>query len=140
MSTESLRILGLETNKSITQSIQELIGTNGIFHISWRKKDRRLFVKNQYGFEEENIDFGKHTILRTGNFRLGVVKNLKGGERNTSPEDYMIAFDMGKKGYRNIYYNTIEKITVNKQTFTIKVIDNKKYRFAMVEPNKYGAL
>ena len=52
----------------------------------------------------------------------------------------MIAFDMGKKGYRNIYYNTIEKITVNKQTFTIKVIDNKKYRFAMVQPNKYGAL
>ena len=47
MSTESLRILGLETDKSITQSIQELIGTNGIFHISWRKKDRRLFVKNQ---------------------------------------------------------------------------------------------
>mgnify|MGYP003625698583 FL=1 len=61
-------------------------------------------------------------------------------KRNTSPEDYMIAFDMGKKGYRNIYYNTIEKITVNKQTFTIKVIDNKKYRFAMVQPNKYGAL
>lgn len=133
MHTKNLKVLGLETNKSISDSIQELIGNNGIFHISWRKKDRRLFVKNQNGFEEENTDFGKHTILRTGNFRLGVVKNLKGGERNSSPSDYMIAFDMSKKGYRNIYYNTIEKITVNKQTFHVRVIDSKQYRFALVE-------
>ena len=48
---------------------------------------------------------------------LGVVKNLKGGKRNTDPNEYLIAFDMSKKGYRNIYYNTIERITVNKQTF-----------------------
>jgi len=40
---------------------------------------------------------------------------------------------MSKKGYRNIYYNTIEKITVNKQTFHVAVIDTKHYRFGLIE-------
>ena len=126
-------MLGLELEKSIPQSIQELIGTSGIFHIKWKKKDKRQFVDNEFGFSVINPDYDKHTILRTGNFRLGVVKNLKGSKRTTSPNDYMIAFDMSKKQYRNIYYNTIEKITVNKQTFHVKVIDSKSYRFALVE-------
>ena len=40
---------------------------------------------------------------------------------------------MSKKGYRNIYYNTIERITVNKQTFNVAVIDTKHYRFGLIE-------
>ena len=64
---------------------------------------------------------------------LGVVKNLKGGKRNTDPNEYLIAFDMSKKGYRNIYYNTIERITVNKQTFFVRVVDTKHYRFALID-------
>ena len=40
---------------------------------------------------------------------------------------------MSKKGYRNIYYNTIEKITVNKQTFNVKVVDTKNIRFGLIE-------
>ena len=43
---------------------------------------------------------------------------------------------MSKKGYRNIYYNTIEKITANKQTFYVKVIDTKHYRFGLIEQEK----
>ena len=123
-------MLGLELEKSVSQSIQELIGTSGIFHIKWKKKDRRKFLDKPH---RTNPDYDKHTILRTGNFRLGVVKNIKGKKRTTSPSDYMIAFDMSKRQYRNIYYNTIEKITVNKQTFHVKVIDSKSYRFALVE-------
>ena len=123
----------LELNKSVPQKIQEICGTNGIFHIRWKKKDRRQFIDNESGYPVINPDYDKNTILRTGNFRLGVVKNLKGGKRNTDPNEYLIAFDMSKKGYRNIYYNTIERITVNKQTFFVKVVDTKHYRFALID-------
>tara|TARA_Y100001938_G_scaffold98779_1_gene135187 strand:- start:585 stop:992 length:408 start_codon:yes stop_codon:yes gene_type:complete len=129
----------IETDKTIPEAIQKIVGTNGIFHIRWRKKDRRQFVDNEFGFPVINPDYDKNTILRTGNFRLGVVKNLKGGKRNTDPNEYLIAFDMSKKGYRNIYYNTIERITVNKQTFFVKVVDTKHYRFALIDStNKKG--
>ena len=127
----------VEINKSVPQAIQEICGTNGIFHIRWKKKDRRQFIIKKYSDGSESLmwnpDYNKYTILRTGNFRLGVVKNLKGGKRNTDPNEFLIAFDMSKKGYRNIYYNTIEKITVNKQTFNVAVIDTKHYRFGLIE-------
>ena len=120
----------INLEKTVPEAIQELIGTGGIFHIRWKKKDRQEFLENPF---RPNPNYNKHTILRTGNFRLGVVKNLKGGKRNTDPNEFLIAFDMSKKGYRNIYYNTIEKITVNKQTFNVAVIDTKHYRFGLIE-------
>jgi len=122
-----------KVEKSVPQKIQEVCGTNGIFHIRWKKKDRRQFIDNEFGHPVVNPDYDKYAILRTGNFRLGVVKNLKGGKRNTDPNEFLIAFDMSKKGYRNIYYNTIERITVNKQTFNVAVIDTKHYRFGLIE-------
>ena len=126
----------IQTDKTIPEVIQKIVGTNGIFHIRWRKKDRRQFVDNEFGFPVINPDYDKNTILRTGNFRLGVVKNLKGGKRNTDPNEYLIAFDMSKKGYRNIYYNTILTITANKQKFFVKVVDTKHYRFALIDSTK----
>ena len=67
----------LEVNKSVPQKIQEICGTNGIFHIRWKKKDRRQFIDNEFGHPVINPDYDKYAILRTGNFRLGVVKILK---------------------------------------------------------------
>ena len=116
--------------KTIPETIQELIGTGGIFHIRWKKKDRREFLDKPHRI---NPDYDKHTILRTGNFRLGVIKGLKGGKRTTDKSDYLVAYDMSKKGYRNIYYNTIEKIVANKKSYFVRVIDTKQFRFGLIE-------
>ena len=88
----------INLEKTVPEAIQELIGTGGIFHIRWKKKDRRQFLDKPHRI---NPDYDKHTILRTGNFRLGVVKGLKGGKRTTDKSDYLVAYDMSKKGYRN---------------------------------------
>ena len=120
----------VETEKTVPETIQGLIGNKGIFHIEWLKKDTRKFLENH----KSNPDYDKHTILRAGNFRLGVVKNLVGKKRTTKPSDYMIAQEMKKDGgYRNIYYNTIQKIVANKKTYYVKTIDTKRFRFCLVE-------
>ena len=120
----------VDTEKTVPEAIQSLIGTNGIFHIQWNKKDKRKFLDKPH---RTNPDYDKHTILRTGNFRLGVVKGLKGDKRTTNPSDYLIAYDMTKQGYRNIYYNEIKKIVANKKTYYVKVIDTKSFRFGLIE-------
>ena len=118
-----------KTQKTIPEAIQGLIGNTGIFHIEWNKKDTRKYLDGYI----INPDYDKHTIFRKGNFRLGVSKNLVGKKRTTNIGKYMIAYDMKKQGYRNIYYSTIEKITVNKQNYEIKVIDEKHFRIQKKE-------
>ena len=113
----------------IPTAIQTLVGNKGIFNIEWLKKDTRKYLENL----KRNPDYNKHTIYRKGNFRLGVSKNLVGKKRTTNIGKYMIAYDMTKQGYRNIYYNTILKIRANKQTYLVKVIDEKHFRLAYIQ-------
>ena len=81
----------VETEKTVPETIQGLIGNKGIFHIEWLKKDKRRYIEKTYNDKSVstilNPDFNKNTILRTGNFRLGVVKNIVGKKRTTKPED-----------------------------------------------------
>ena len=134
----------IETEKTVPETIQGLIGNKGIFHIEWLKKDKRRYIEKTYNDKSVstilNPDFNKNTILRKGNFRLGVVKNLVGKKRTTKPSDYMIAFDMSKQGYRNIFYNSIVKIVANKKTFYVKTIDTKRFRFCLVEQIEKGEI
>ena len=118
---------------SVPESIKDVCGTQGIFHIRWKKKDSRKFIDNEFGHPIVNPDYGKHTILRVGNFRLGVTKNTKGGKQNTDPNEYLVAYDMTKKEHRNIFYNSIQKIVANKKTYFVKVIDTKNIRFGLIE-------
>ena len=122
---------------SVPESIKDVCGTQGIFHIRWKKKDKRRYIIKKYsdGSESQiwNPDYDKHTILRVGNFRLGVTKNTKGGKRTTDPNEYLIAYDMTKKEHRNIFYNSIQKIVANKKTYFVKVIDTKNIRFGLIE-------
>ena len=118
---------------SVPESIKDVCGTQGIFHIRWKKKDNRKWITDKYGREIINKDYGKHSILRVGNFRLGVTKNTKGGKRTTNPNEYLIAYDMTKKEHRNIFYNSIQKIVANKKTYFVKVIDTKNIRFGLIE-------
>jgi len=125
---------------NVPETINSIVGTKGIFHIRWKKKDKRQFIDNEFGHPTVNPDYNKYTILRTGNFRLGVTKDLKGGKRNTDPNEFLIAFDMSKKQYRNIYYNTIKKIVANKKTYFVKVVDTKNIRFGLIERKTASAL
>ena len=118
---------------SVPESIQSICGTQGIFHIRWKKKDNRKFITDKHGHTVINKDYGKHKILRVGNFRLGVTKNTKGGKQNTDPNEYLVAYDMTKKEFRNIFYNSIQKIVANKKTYFVKVIDTKNIRFGLIE-------
>ena len=130
-------MLKIHTEKTVPEIIQSLVGKYGIFHIQWNKKDTRKFLDKPH---RTNPDYDKHTILRTGNFRLGVVKGLKGDKRTTNPSDYLIAYDMTKQGYRNIYYNEIKKIVANKKTYYVKVIDTKRFRFGLIEEVQKGEI
>ena len=122
---------------SVPKSIQDICGTQGIFHIRWKKKDNRKYIIKKYSDGSESLmwnpDYDKHTILRVGNFRLGVTKNTKGGKQNTDPNEYLVAYDMTKKEFRNIFYNSIQKIVANKKTYFVKVIDTKNIRFGLIE-------
>jgi|DEB0MinimDraft_10_1074344.scaffolds.fasta_scaffold01184_14 hypothetical protein len=125
---------------SIPHHIQKIVGNQGIFYMEFLKKDKRLHVIKKYndGSESQilNPDYGKNTILRKGNFRLGVTKFLKGKKRTTDPNAYLIAYDMNKKGYRNILYNNIQKIVANKKAYEIKVIDTKHFRLGLISEGK----
>ena len=134
----------VETEKTVPETIQGLIGNKGIFHIEWLKKDKIRYIEKTYNDKSVstilNPDFNKNTILRTGNFRLGVVKNIVGKKRTTKPEDYMIAYDMSKQGYRNIFYNSITRIVANKKIFYVRTIDTKRFRFCLVEQIEKGEI
>ena len=45
---------------------------------------------------------------RVINCMLGVKKHLRGGERTTNKEEFMIVFDTIKKQYRNINLKTLD--------------------------------
>jgi hypothetical protein len=63
----------------------------------------------------------------------GKENGIKGGKRTTDPNEYLIAYDMTKKEFRNIFYNSIQKIVANKKTYFVNVIDTKNYRFGLIE-------
>jgi len=52
---------------------------------------------------------------------LGVKKHLRGGERTTKKEEFMIVFDTVKKQYRNINLQTLDWIRFNGQLYTVQL-------------------
>lgn len=99
------------TIKHVTQTIKELIGRDGVFGAQFVKSDGSV---------------------RTGSFRLGVKKGLatsQGAAPKTSavahdrveqydPEErgLLVVWDMNKGGYRSMYLDRIERITVRGHT------------------------
>ena len=58
---------------------------------------------------------------RVINCMLGVKKHLRGGERTTNKEEFMIVFDTIKKQYRNINLKTLDWIKFNGQLYTVEL-------------------
>jgi hypothetical protein len=58
---------------------------------------------------------------RVMNARLGVKKYLKGGTLKYNPEDfnYITVYDMGAKDYRTVNANTIQKLKIGKNEYTV---------------------
>jgi len=101
--------------KAYQEKVRELIGKK-IFHIEWKKKNPKT---------------GVFDVPRKGEFRLGVQKwkekdgtkkKLAGGKRTTNPDQYLIAFDLAKRGFRNIKYDTINSIKADGEEYFISTI------------------
>lgn len=58
---------------------------------------------------------------RVMNARLGVKKYLKGGELKYNPADfnYISVYDMGSKGYRMVNADTIQKLKIGRNEYTV---------------------
>ena len=48
--------------------------------------------------------------IRVLNGRLGVVKHLKGGQRTSNPDEYIILWDAKEKDYRNVYKSRLMSV------------------------------
>ncbi len=96
---------------TVPEAIKEMVGTTNTFSVGFYKKDG---------------------AFRTGVFRLGVKKNQKGGKQYTNPSNYLVAYDMQKKGYRNINYNTIKYIKAKGMIYHIDVENTDDYRLMFV--------
>lgn len=48
--------------------------------------------------------------IRLLNGRMGVVKHLKGGQRTSNPDEYIILWDAKAKDYRNVYKSRIMSV------------------------------
>ena len=70
-------------------------------------------VKTLLGDKFFSVKFvKKNGDLRTMKCRLGVKKHLNGGQLKHNPNElnHMIVFDMVKKGYRTINFDTIKQL------------------------------
>jgi hypothetical protein len=67
---------------------------------------------------------------RVMNARLGVKKYLKGGTLKYNPEDfnYITVYDMGAKDYRTVNANTIQKLKIGKNEYTVPTAVSESQR------------
>ena len=101
----------ITSQMTVPEAIKDLVGYTNTFSVGFYKKDG---------------------TFRTGVFRLGVTKNQKGGKQLTNPSNFLVAYDMHKKGYRNINYNTIKYIKAKGKIYHIQVDNTDEYRLLLV--------
>ena len=106
------------------------------------------FVPNILGHKPFVVSFTKKDgTTRMGKFDLkprrrwkaidGSWKKLNGNGRKSDPDQYLLAFDLDKKDWRLINYNTMKYLKVGRKKFEIQVFENNDYRiFGMREIHK----
>ena len=106
------------------------------------------FVPNIIGHKPFVVSFTKKDgTTRMGKFDLkprrrwkaidGSWKKLNGNGRKSDPDQYLLAFDLDKKDWRLINYNTMKYLKVGRKKFEIQVFENNDYRiFGMREIHK----
>ena len=123
----------IKKDLTIPEEIHNICGLQGIFYIEFLKKDKAKYLDDG----TKNPNYNKNTIKRTGNFRLGVKKHLKGKKRTTDKQQYMIAFDMKKQGYRNILYEEIKFIKAGGKEYEVttktKIIGKRRFRLSLIK-------
>jgi hypothetical protein len=86
-----------------------------------RENTRRFIKKAAKKGVVSGVFIKKDGSERTMTFRLGVKKNLQGGENKVERLDrpYMTVFDMQKDDYRTVNLRTLKRITVNGVTYEV---------------------
>lgn len=86
------------------------------------KLDAALKIFNSKG-KTFTVEFVKKDwTIRKMNCRLGVHKHLKGGKLAYNPLDkgMINVFDMQKKEYRMINFNTLKTLTIDKNKYKVE--------------------
>jgi hypothetical protein len=86
-----------------------------------RENTRRFIKKAAKKNIVSAVFIKKDGSERTITFRLGVKKNLKGGDNKVERLDrpYITVFDMQKDGYRTLNLRTVKQITVGGITYDV---------------------
>ena len=86
-----------------------------------RENTRKFIKKTAKKGIISGVFIKKDGSERTMTFRLGVKKNLKGGENKVERLDrpYLTVFDMQKDGYRTVNLRTLKSITVNRVKYEV---------------------
>ena len=60
--------------------------------------------------------------IRTGTFRIGVTKHLRGGERAYDPADHdlITVFDLNRRGYRSVPVEGLLAIVANGNYYEVE--------------------
>ena len=101
------------------------------------------FVPNIIGHKPFVVSFTKKDgTTRMGKFDLkprrrwkaidGSWKKLNGNGRKSDPDQYLLAFDLDKKDWRLINYNTMKYLKVGRKKFEIQVFENNDYRIFVI--------
>ena len=101
--------------------------------------------KFRVGFIKKNGDYrvGKFDKVARSKFKTteGTYTKLKGKGQTTNPEQYLCAFDLNKKSYRNINYRTMKWISIGKKLFKINdLLDNEQVRITAIHKVKFSNL
>lgn len=78
--------------------------------------DKRDQLKKELKGKFFTVEFTKKDgTLRKMNARLGVTKHLKGGTKgyDDAAHNFLTVFDLGKKAYRTVAIDRIEKLCYN---------------------------
>ena len=120
-----ITILGESSPMPVSEFVPNIIGHKP-FVVSFTKKDGTTRM-------------GKYDLKPRRRWKAidGSWKKLNGNGRKSDPDQYLLAFDLDKKDWRLINYNTMKYLKVGRKKFEIQVFENNDYRiFGMREIHK----
>jgi hypothetical protein len=111
---------------------------NDMIHETKSKKFRVGFIKKNGEYRVGKFDKVARSKFKTTE---GTYTKLKGKGQTTNPEQYLCAFDLSKKSYRNINYKTMKWIAIGRKLFKINdLLANESVRITAVHKVKFSNL
>jgi hypothetical protein len=107
-----------------------------MIHTTKSKKFRVGFIKKNGEYRVGKFDKVTRSKFQNDN---GTYTKLKGKGQTTNPKQYLCAFDLNKKSYRNINYATLKWFAIGKKLFKINSLSDD-LNVTMFEKVKFSEL